>query len=126
MNAIPTLSHLELFALRERLSSRLREFGIRAQLPKLELPKLAALAELVEAHVVQVQSSNTFGRRWLKSVLLSLIVLLEQWRESPKETADNQGETQDMVVQISRLEFPVGNLVLLGHHARVLWCCFRN
>ena len=124
MNAIPTLSHLELFALRERVSSRLREFGIRAQLPKLELPKLAALAEVVEAHVMQ--PSNAFGRRWLKSLLLSLIVLLGQWRESPKEASDNPSETRVAVVSLTQPEFPVGNLVLLGHHARVLWCCFRN
>ncbi len=126
MNAIPTLSHLELFALRERLSSRLREFGIRAQLPKLELPKLAALAELVEAHAVRVQSSNTFGRRWLKSVLLSLVVLLSEWQQNPIDTPESPSEARDKIVQITRLEFPVGNLVLLGHHARVLWCCFRN
>ncbi len=119
MNAIPTLSHLELFAMRERLSSRLREFGIRAQLPKLELPKLEALMALVETHV----QSNVFGRRWLKSVLLSLIMLLEQWFE-PEQMLETRAEFRDAVPYLQ--VFPVGNLVLLGHHARVLWCCFRN
>jgi hypothetical protein len=122
MNAIPTLSHLELFAMRERLSSRLREFGIRAQLPKLELPKLAALAELLENHV----QSDRFGRRWLKSVLLSLVLLLEQWFEAPPSTLENLSEARDLDVPVTKRELPVGNLVLLGHHARVLWCCFRN
>ncbi|MEY4531859.1 MAG: hypothetical protein RLZZ156_2580 [Deinococcota bacterium] len=122
MNAIPTLSHLELFAMRERLKSRLREFGIRAQLPKLELPKLAALAELLENHV----QSDIFGRRWLKSVLLSLVLLLEQWFETPQNTLENVSETRDTDMPRLQGELPVGNLVLLGHHARVLWCCFRN
>lgn len=121
MNAIPTLSHLELFAMRERLSSRLREFGIRAQLPKLELPKLAALTELFENHV----QSDMFGRRWLKSVLLSLVLLLEQWFETPQSTLEHVSETRDSKLPI-QFELPVGSLVLLGHHARVLWCCFRN
>ena len=122
MNAIPTLSHLELFAMRERLKSRLREFGIRAQLPKLELPKLAALAELLENHV----QSDIFGRRWLKSVLLSLVLLLEKWFETPQSTLENLSETRDTDLLILQRKLPVGNLVLLGHHARVLWCCFRN
>ena len=122
MNAIPTLSHLELFAMRERLKSRLREFGIRAQLPKLELPKLAALTELFENHV----QSDMFGRRWLKSVLLSLVLLLEQWFETPQSTLEKVSETRDTALPILQRELPVGNLVLLGHHARVLWCCFRN
>lgn len=74
MTAIPTYSHLELHALRERVSSRLREFGVRTQLPKLELPKLAALAELIEAGV---QQSDTLGRRFLKNLLLGLMLLLE-------------------------------------------------
>jgi hypothetical protein len=121
MNAIPTLSHLELFAMRERLKSRLREFGIRAQLPKLELPKLAALAELLENHV----PTDMFGRRWLKSVLLSLVLLLEQWFETPQSSVENLSETRDATLP-TQLELPVGNLVLLGHYARVLWCCFRN
>lgn len=120
MNAIPTLSHLELFAMRERLAARLREFGIRAQLPKLELPKLAALAELVESHV---QSSNTFGRGWLKSVLLSLVVLLEQVFEAPTKELEHQEALQDRPIL---LEYPISYLVLFGHHARVMWCCFRN
>ena len=122
MNAIPTLSHLELFAMRERLKSRLREFGIRAQLPKLELPKLAALAELLENHV----QSDILGRRWLKSVLLSLVLLLEKWFETPQSTLENLSETRDTDLLILQRKLPVGNLVLLGHHARVLWCCFRN
>ncbi len=122
MNAIPTLSHLELFAMRQRLSSRLREFGIRAQLPKLELPKLAALAELLENHV----STDMFGRRWLKSVLLSLVLLLEQWFDAPQSTLEKASEARDTDLPVLQGELPVGNLVLLGHHARVLWCCFRN
>ncbi len=122
MNAIPTLSHLELFAMRQRLSSRLREFGIRAQLPKLELPKLAALAELLENHV----STDMFGRRWLKSVLLSLVLLLEQWFDAPQSTLEKASEARDTNLPVLKGELPVGNLVLLGHHARVLWCCFRN
>jgi hypothetical protein len=121
MNAIPTLSHLELFAMRERLTSRLREFGIRAQLPKLELPKLTALAELLETHV----QPDRFGRRWLKSVLLSLVLLLEEWFEPPANTLVPHSEIKDLN-EITQLELPVGNLVLLGHYARVLWCCFRN
>ena len=122
MNAIPTLSHLELFAMRQRLSSRLREFGIRAQLPKLELPKLAALAELLENHV----STDMFGRRWLKSVLLSLVLLLEQWFDAPQSTLEKASESRATNLPVLQGELPVGNLVLLRHHARVLWCCFRN
>ena len=106
--------------MRERLAARLREFGIRAQLPKLELPKLAALAELVESHV---QSSDTLGRGWLKSVLLSLVVLFEQVFESPTNSIEHQEAPQDPQIP---LEYPISNLVLFGHHARVIWCCFRN
>lgn len=121
MQAVPTYAHLELFAMRQRLSTRLSEFGIRAQLPKLELPKLAALSSLVERHV---QKSDIFGRRWLKSVLLSLILLLEHCLENPAPKHElflnEPRETS------THLESPVGNLVLLGLCAQVLWCCFRN
>jgi hypothetical protein len=109
--------------MRERVSSRLREFGIRAQLPKLELPKLAALAELVESHV---QQSDTLGRRWLKNVLLGLVLLLETWfaaRQTNNEPAATQ--TRDHLLQtfLPRLELPIQ---FFGHPLRVLWCCFRN
>ncbi len=110
--------------MREKLSGRLREFGIRAQLPKLELPKLTALAELVEAHVA---SKNVLGRRWLKNVLLTLVLLLEEWFETPAtQHASLASEPREQSTKFFTRVAPVGNLALLGQHARVLWCCFRN
>jgi uncharacterized membrane protein len=124
VTAIPTYSHLELHALRTRVSSRLREFGIRAQLPKLELPKLAALAELMEA---RVQQSDALGRRWLKNVLLGLVLLLEAWQVS-LETGKTpvSFEARDEVLQLfaSRLERRFGCFV--RHSVQVWWGCFRN
>jgi hypothetical protein len=107
-----------------RLSSRLREFGVRAQLPKLELPKLAALAELVETHV---QQSDTLGRRWLKNVLLNLVLLLETWFtafETSSEPAST--EARDRVLQLFSRRFELPVCRFFGHPVRVLWCCFRN
>jgi hypothetical protein len=124
VTAIPTYSHLELHALRERVSGRLREFGIRAQLPKLELPKLAARAELVET---QVQQSDKLGRRFLKNVLLGLILLLESWfagHETQKEPTFAEARDHQLRAVLYRLEQQLK--IFLGHPVRVLWCCFRN
>jgi hypothetical protein len=110
--------------MRERVSSRLREFGIRAQLPKLELPKLAALADLIEARVHQ---SDVLGRRWLKNVLLGLVLLLETWLtafETQKEPALSEPRGRVLQLFLQRLEMCMPRF--LGHPVRVLWCCFRN
>jgi hypothetical protein len=124
VTVIPTYSHLELHAMRERISSRLCEFGIRAQLPKLELPKLAALADLIEANV---QQSDTLGRRWLKNVLLGLVLLLETWLTAlkpQKESAFIESRAHVLQLFLQRLEIRVHRFC--GHPVRVLWCCFRN
>lgn len=124
MTVIPTYSHLELYALRERVSSRLREFGIRAHLPKLELPKLAALAELIEA---SLQQSNSLRQRFLKNLLLGLMLLLESYFAEPEpekqpDFINAQGKRQHNCP--NRLEQVKD--IFVGHPVRVLWCCFRN
>jgi uncharacterized membrane protein len=125
VTVIPTYSHLELHALRTRVSSRLREFGIRAQLPKLELPKLAALAELMEA---RVQQSDALGRRWLKNVLLGLVLLLEAWQLSLETNkAPVCAEARDGVLLRSFLyRFDWRFECFVRHSVQVLWGCFRN
>jgi hypothetical protein len=107
-----------------RVSTRLREFGIRAQLPKLELPKLAALADLIEA---RVQQSDRLGRRFLKNVLLGLVLLLEAWfadLQAQKEPTFAEARDHQRQAVLYRLEQRPN--IFFGQPVRVLWCCFRN
>jgi hypothetical protein len=137
VTAVPTVPHLELFALqqqlqqqlRDNISNRLAAYGIRAQLPKLGLPKLAALNHMLEASLNGFSNLESVkaGRAWLVGLLVSLMVMLEDALEDPEAHPDgSEPRAESKPRAFGAKHDQAQNHALRLRGARVLWCCFRN
>jgi hypothetical protein len=137
VNAVPTVPHLELFVLQQQLQQQLRDnisnrlamYGIRAQLPKLALPKLAALNHMLEASLNGFSNLESVkaGRAWFVGLLVSLMVMLEDALENSAahpETSEPRAESNPRVSRTDHNQ--TRHHALRSRGARVLWCCFRN
>jgi hypothetical protein len=135
VNAIPTLHHLEIFALRERLSSRLRELNLRVpELPRLDAHHLEALNALIEANAILRSSAQSLraGRSWLVGVLLSLIVALcddprdtDSQERNPISRGD-QLERRNASRWRARCDSSLPNAALRFNKSCVLWARFLS
>jgi hypothetical protein len=139
VNAIPTLHHLEIVALRERLTSRLRELNLRVpELPRLEAHHLEALSALIESNAVANTVLNAgaqrlrAGRAWLVGVLLSLIVALRD-DTNENETPDHATLSRDDVLECqearglrSNVHTRLPNRALRFNKSCVLWARYLS
>jgi hypothetical protein len=137
VTVVPTVPHLELFALQQQLQQQLRDnisnrlavYGIRAQLPKLGLPKLAALNHMLEASLNGFSNLESVkaGRAWLMGLLVSIMVMLEDALEDPEaHSAGSEPRAESKPRAASPAHDQMRSHALRSRGARVLWCCFRN
>jgi hypothetical protein len=126
------MPHLELFTLqqqmRDNIAKRLQVYGIRAQLPKLELPKLAALNELLEAGLSGFSNleSVKLGRAWLVGLLVSMLVMLGGSAQDDKPEAHLEPRLDLEPRATHKARTQSLSHALRSRGAQVLWCCFRN